>query len=87
MPRLAKPAREKQMDAAAERIRHYYYDSLYVRKQSSEQAAKALGFMSPLTLRRRLERPADFTLGELSACANTMNISLVTLIGGKEETV
>ncbi len=87
MPRLAKTALEKIVDAITAHIRHYYYDAMYVRKQSSEQAAKALGFMSPLTLRRRLNNPLDFTLRELLACANTMNISLVTLIGGKEETV
>lgn len=85
MPRLAKPAREKQMDAAAERIRHHYYDALYVRRLTARQAALSLGFMSSDTLLRRLNNPADFTLGELSACANAMNISLVSLISGKEE--
>lgn len=84
MPRLARTALEKIVDAIADRIRHYYYDAMYVRKQSSEQAAKALGFASPLTLRRRLNSPSDLTLRELIACANTMNISLITLIGGKE---
>ena len=36
------------------------------------------------TLNRRLANPSRFTLGELVNIANTMNVSLATLVSGKE---
>jgi hypothetical protein len=36
------------------------------------------------TMHRRLANPSQFTLGELVTIANTMNISLATLVSGKE---
>ncbi len=86
MPRLAKTERERQMDVIAKRIRHHYDDSRRERNIDCYTAAKAYG-MTYGTLINHLNCPASFTLGELTAIANTMNVSLATLISGKEDAV
>lgn len=83
MPRIAKSEREKTMDAIARRIRHHYNDALYERGLDCRSAAKTFG-MGYDTMHRRLANPSQFTLGELVTIANTMNISLATLVSGKE---
>lgn len=83
MPRIAKSERERMMDDIARRIRHHYSDALYERGMDCRSAAKAFG-MGYDTLNRRLANPSRFTLGELVNIANTMNISLATLVSGKE---
>lgn len=84
MPRIAKSEREERMDRIAKRVRHYYDDIRRDRKLRCETAANTLGFTCYPTFRNRLNRPSDFTLGELFAIANVMNISIETLIGKEE---
>ncbi len=83
MPRLTMTERDRQMNAIAKRIRHHYDDSRRDRNIDCRTAAKAYG-MTYGTLINHLNCPASFTLGELITIANTMNVSLATLIGGKE---
>lgn len=83
MPRLAKTEREKQLDAVAKRIQHYYDDTRRERKLDCYTAARAMG-LSYDTMLRKISNPSRFTLGELQSVANAMNISLFTLISGKE---
>lgn len=86
MPRIAKSDREKMMDDIARRIRHHYDDARRERNIDCHTAAKAYG-MTYGTLNNHLSRPANFTRGELITIANTMNVSLATLISGKEAQV
>ncbi len=84
MPRLAKNERDRQMDAIARRIRHHYSDILKERGLDCRTAANSMGVPYD-RLNNRMKSPSAFTLGELYAIANAMNISLSTLVSGKEE--
>lgn len=85
MPRLALSEREKQIDTICRRIRHHYDDSLHRGRTDCRTVAKAMGFPCYQTLVNRFRTPSDLTLGELMTIANTMNISLATLVSGKED--
>lgn len=79
MPRIAKSERERLMDNISRKIRHHYDDSRRERGIDCYTAAKAYG-MTYGTLNNHLNCPESFTLGELVSIANTMNISLETLV-------
>lgn len=81
MPRIAPTMRERQMTDIARRIRHHYDDARRERGIDCHTAAQSYG-MKYDTLNNHLRNPALFTLGELSAIANTMNISLAALVSG-----
>lgn len=83
MPRLTKSDLEKTMDDIARRIRHHYNDVIYERGLDCRSAAKTFG-MGYDAMHRRLANPSQFTLGKLVTIANTINISLATLVSGKE---
>lgn len=85
MPRLAMSEREKQIDTICRRIRHHYDDTLRRGNTDCKRVAMAMGFPCYQTLSNRFKRPTDLTLGELMTIANTMNISLATLVSGKED--
>ena len=79
MPRLSKTKEEKQYEALTDRIR------LYMLKRGDEgdtchEAAARLG-LSYKTLYSRRKSPGDFTLRELQGIANTLNVSIGTLLG------
>lgn len=80
MPRLAQSQREKILAALVNRIDVYRMER---RRAHIDRdiTAKALGMSNP-TLRRRLSRPGGFTLNELFIIANTLNVSLTTLLCG-----
>lgn len=86
MPRIAKSEKEKRIDNIARVIRHHYDDSIRERGISCKTAAKSLGITYG-TLANRFKSPRDFRIGELIDIANAMNISIETLISGKEAQV
>lgn len=83
MPRTSPKQREAECSAICRRIRHYYDD--LTRERGYEAAAATLGFGCSSTLRNRLRKPSTLTLTELQSIASAMNISLVTLLCGKED--
>lgn len=83
MPRTSPKQRETEAAAIGKRVRHYYDDLR--RKQGSDNAARVLGFPCVATLYNRFSKPNRFTLSELQAIASAMNISLTTLLCGRED--
>lgn len=79
--RKSQKERETERDRICRSIRHYYND--LTRDRGYKAAALALGFPCAGTLINRLNKPADFRLGELQAIASTMNISLDELLNGR----
>lgn len=84
MSRIAKSEFEKLKNKICRRIRHFYDDIRRERGIDYHQAALTLGFSCAATLLNRFRRPGRFTLDELGTIANAMNISLETLVSGKE---
>ena len=79
MPRLPKTQAQRQRDAVVRALDVYFAE----RKRSGSDylhTAAALG-VPYATLRRRTHAPETFTLGELQSIANTLNVSLSTLLG------
>ncbi len=83
MPRTSPKQREAERFAICRRIRHYYDD--LTRERGYEAAAATLGFPCATTLYGRLKNPSKLSLAELQSIASAMNISLVTLLCGKED--
>ena len=83
MPRTSQKQREAERAAICRRIRHYYDD--LTRERGYAAAAATLGFGCPKTLHNRFGKPSALTLEELQSIASAMNISLVTLLCGKED--
>jgi AraC-like DNA-binding protein len=83
MPRHSPSAQESERIRIARRIRHHVNDALQERGLCIEEAAKSLG-MKQGTLYNRFKNPGSFTLLELQGIANAMNISLASLVDGKE---
>lgn len=84
MPRIAPSAAEAQRNTICKRIRHHY-DDIRRERGCCRIAAKTMGFTYE-TLNNRLHDPGSLTLRELQGVANAMNISLATLVSGKEAT-
>ena len=83
MPRLPQTERDKIRNNVGRTIAHYQSDSRRA-KCFRDKAASALGFGSGETLRRKIHNPGGITLDELLSIANTLNISIYTLLGQKE---
>lgn len=83
MSRTSPKQREAEREAICRRIRHYYDD--LTRERGYESAAATLGFGCPHTLLNRMRKPSALTLAELQSIASAMNISLATLLCGKED--
>ena len=84
MPRLPQTERDKIRNNVGRTIAHYQSDSRRERNAFRDKAASALGFGSGETLRRKIHNPGGITLDELLSIANTLNISIYTLLGQKE---
>lgn len=83
MPRLPKSESERQYEAVRRHIREYLYDGC--KSGGHEAAALRLG-MKYARLNRLSRCETDkFTLGELQTIANTLNITIPTLLGIKEK--
>lgn len=83
MPRLPKTTAQRQRDAVVRAVDGYFAE----RKRSGcdcYAASAALG-VAYSTLRRRTLDPGTFTLSELQSIANTLNVSLASLLGEKGE--
>ncbi|MGM9683233.1 MAG: hypothetical protein ACI3XQ_06520 [Eubacteriales bacterium] len=79
MPRLVKSKAERQYSKLVGAVRIYMLE----RRDCGENchdAALRLG-MPYERLNGRLKKPGDFTLRELQAIANVMNVSIPALIG------
>lgn len=79
MPRLSRTAAEKQLDALRDAV------DVYMMKRTRDgidckTAAAALGFKYS-TLRDKRNRPETFTVGEIQRIANTLNVTIPTLLG------
>lgn len=79
MPRLSRTAAEKQLDAIRDAV------DIYMMKRARDgvdcnTAAAALGFKYS-TLRDKRKRPETFTVGEIQRIANTLNVTIPTLLG------
>lgn len=79
MPRLSRTTAEKQLDAIRGAV------DIYMMKRTRDgvdcnTAAAALGFKYS-TLRDKRKRPETFTVGEIQRIANTLNITIPTLLG------
>lgn len=79
MPRLSQTVAEKQLDALRNSV------DIYMMKRTRDgvdcsTAAAALGFKYS-TLRDRRKRPETFTIGEIQRIANTLNVTIPTLLG------
>lgn len=79
MPRLSRTAAEKQLDAIRDAV------DIYMMKRARDgvdcnTAAAALGFKYS-TLRDKRKRPETFTIGEIQRIANTLNVTIPTLLG------
>lgn len=83
MPRISPSAGEAARIRIVRRIRHHVDDARRERGLCFEETAKSLG-MKQGTLYNRFKNPGSFTLLELQGIANAMNISLATLVDGKE---
>lgn len=79
MPRLSKTTAEKQLDALRDAV------DVYLMRRTRDgvdciTAAAALGFKYS-TLRDRRKHPETFTVGEIQRIANTLNVTIPTLLG------
>lgn len=79
MPRLSRTAAEKQLDAIRDAV------DIYMMKRTRDgvdcnTAAASLGFKYS-TLRDKRKRPETFTVGEIQRIANTLNVTIPTLLG------
>ena len=79
MPRLSRTTAEKQLDAIRDAV------DIYMMKRARDgvdcnTAAAALGFKYS-TLRDKRKRPETFTVGEIQRIANTLYITIPTLVG------
>lgn len=83
MPRIAPSAQEAVRIRIVRRIRHHIDDARRERGLCFEETVKTLG-MKQGTLYNRFKSPGSFTLLELQGIANAMNISLASLVDGKE---
>ena len=79
MPRLPKTQAQRQRDAIVRAVDGYFAECKRSGRDYLHTAA-ALG-VPYATLRRRTHAPETFTLGELQSIANTLNVSLSTLLG------
>lgn len=78
MPRLSRTTAEKQLDAIRDAV------DIYMMKRTRDgvdcnTAAAALGFKYS-TLRDKRKRPETFTVGEIQRIANTLNVTIPTLL-------
>ncbi len=83
MPRLAQSTAEKQARSVNSQLSAYIYE----RERAGwdkDRISRALGFPYS-TLRLRRQNPEKFTLGELQGIANTLNITVSTLIGERSQ--
>lgn len=81
MPRLPQSRADRQQTAILRAIDTYAAERKRA-GQSMESTARALGFEYQ-TLNHRRHRPESFTVGELQRIANTLNVSLIALLGEK----
>lgn len=84
MPRLSKTQAERQCDAIVRAVDGYFAECRRAGRDRYEAAA-SLG-IPYTTLRRRTMSPESFTLGELQSIANTLNLSLPSLLGERSTT-
>ena len=79
MPRLTKNLAQRQRDAVVRAIDAYLAECKRAGRDYPS-TANALG-VPYATLRRRTKSPENFTLGELQSIANTLNITIASLLG------
>ena len=84
MPRLPQTEREKIKTVVSRTLAHYQADSNRERKVYRDKAAASLGLGCGATLHNRIINPGKLSLDELLSIANTLNISIYTLLGQKE---
>lgn len=83
MPRLPQSRADRQQTAVLRAIDAYAAERKRA-GQTMKMTARTFG-LEYQTFNHRRKRPETFTLAELQRIANTLNISLMTLLGEKGE--